>query len=162
MRRVRTFPLLGVLMLAMWLLLQGALTAGQVMIGSLVAIGATLALAALQPQATTLRRPAAMLELLILVVVDMVRSNIAVARIVLHPGIKKQTSGFLDVPLALRNPAGLAVLAAIITATPGTAWVLYNSTDGILTVHVLDLVDDETWLRTIKDRYEQRLLRIFE
>ncbi|HYH41674.1 MAG TPA: Na+/H+ antiporter subunit E [Burkholderiales bacterium] len=162
MKRTRTFPLLFVLLLAMWLLLQGRVTAGQVMLGSLVAMGATLALAALQPERIALRHPGTMLVLYVLVFFDMVRSNIAVARIVLHPGIRKQTSGFLDIPLQLRDPAGLAVLATIITATPGTAWMLYNSADGILTVHVLDLVDEETWVRIIKDRYERRLLRIFE
>ena len=29
-------------------------------------------------------------------------------------------------------------------------------------LHVLDLVDEETWVRLIKDRYERRLMEIFE
>ena len=29
-------------------------------------------------------------------------------------------------------------------------------------IHVLDLVDESEWIRTIKDRYERRLLEIFE
>jgi multicomponent K+:H+ antiporter subunit E len=28
-------------------------------------------------------------------------------------------------------------------------------------MHILDLVDEETWLRTIKHRYERRLMEIF-
>ena len=30
------------------------------------------------------------------------------------------------------------------------------------TIHVLDLQDEEYWVRTIQQRYESRLLRIFE
>ena len=29
-------------------------------------------------------------------------------------------------------------------------------------IHVLDLVDENEWIRTIKGRYEQPLLEIFE
>ena len=120
------------------------------------------ALTLLDPPPTRLRRPVTMLRLAMLVLADVVRSNIAVARIILYPGIRKQTSGFVDIPLELRHPAALATLACIITATPGTAWARYDSARGILTMHILDLIDDEIWVRTIKDRYERRLLEIFE
>jgi multicomponent K+:H+ antiporter subunit E len=53
------------------------------------------------------------------------------------------------------------VLACIITATPGTSWAGYDSSSGRLTMHILDLVAEETWIRTIKERYERRLLEIF-
>jgi multicomponent K+:H+ antiporter subunit E len=72
-----------------------------------------------------------------------------------------QKSGFIEVPLDLRNPYGLAALACIITATPGTLWVGFDRKRGLLTMHILDLIDDETWIRTIKGRYEQPLLEIF-
>ena len=29
-------------------------------------------------------------------------------------------------------------------------------------IHVLDLIDEKTWIRTIKGRYERLLLDIFE
>lgn len=53
------------------------------------------------------------------------------------------------------------MLACIITSTPGTAWARYDSARGVLTIHVLDLIDEQAWLRTIKDRYERRLREIF-
>ncbi|MGW8175761.1 MAG: Na+/H+ antiporter subunit E [Stenotrophomonas sp.] len=62
----------------------------------------------------------------------------------------------------MRDRYGLAVLAIIITSTPGTLWVEYESATGRLLLHVLDLVDEETWVRLIKDRYERRLMEIFE
>jgi multicomponent K+:H+ antiporter subunit E len=68
----------------------------------------------------------------------------------------------VEIPLDMRAPYGLASLACIITSTPGTLWVNFDAQRGVLTIHVLDLVDDEEWIRTIKDRYERHLLEIFE
>lgn len=162
MRRWLPFPLVWVLLLGCWLLLNQTLAAGDVILGVILAFAATYALRLLDPPAIRIRRPITMLRLIALVLADVVRSNIAVARIIMHPGARKQTSGFVEIPLELRHPAGLAALACIITATPGTSWARYDSVRGILTMHILDLVDGETWVRTIKDRYERRLLEIFE
>lgn len=162
MRRWLPFPLAWVLLLGLWLLLNQTIAIGDVILGAVVALGATHAFKLLDPPAARLRRLATVLELLGLVLADVVGSNIAVVRIIMHPGVRKRTSGFVQIPLELRDPAALAVLACIITATPGTAWARYDSARGILTMHILDLIDDETWVRAIKDRYERRLLEIFE
>lgn len=161
MKRWLPFPVMWALLLAMWLVLNRTFGAGDAMLGALVALGATLGLHALQVPRVVLRRPRPALELAWLVLADIVRSNVAVARIALHPGTRNQTSGFVHIPLELKHPVGLAALACIITACPGTTWARYDSTRGILVMHILDLVDDETWIRTIKERYERRLLEIF-
>ena len=78
------------------------------------------------------------------------------------PTLRAVQSGFVSVPLRLTNPYALAVLACIITSTPGTIWVSYDAGRNILLIHVLDLVDEMVWIRTIRDRYEHLLLEIFE
>jgi multicomponent K+:H+ antiporter subunit E len=161
MKRWLPFPVLSALFLAMWLALNQTLAPAHVILGALVALGAGLALRVLQAPQVRLRTARAALELPWLVLADIARSNVAVARIVLHPATRNQTSGFVHIPLELRNPVGLAALACIITATPGTAWARYDSTRSVLIMHILDLVDEETWIRTIKGRYEKRLLEIF-
>lgn len=162
MRRLLPFPLLTLLLLAMWLLLNETLAIEHVFIGALLALGAGLAYRRLQQPLARGRRVHVALQLLGAVLWDIVRSNIAVARIILGLGARGTTSGFLEIPLSLRHPTGLAVLACIITATPGTAWAEYDSTRGILTLHILDLVDEAAWIETIKGRYERRLREIFE
>ena len=160
MKRWLPFPLLSALLLATWLLLIGSVALGDVLLGVLLALGAGLAFSALQsPQ--RLRRPGAACVLIADVVVDIVRSNIAVTRIVLSPQ-RARSAGFVTIPLELKNPAGLAALACIITATPGTAWARYDSRNSTVTIHVLDLIDENVWLRTVKGRYERRLLEIFK
>jgi multicomponent K+:H+ antiporter subunit E len=68
----------------------------------------------------------------------------------------------MNIPLDLRDQYGLAVLACIITSTPGTLWVRFDPVHGTLMIHVLDLIDESAWIATIKGRYERLLLEIFE
>jgi multicomponent K+:H+ antiporter subunit E len=148
-------------LLAFWLLLNQALSLGHILLGGAVALVGGWALAVLRPPKARLRRPIAVVRLLFLVLADIIRSNIAVGRIVLSLAQQERTSGFVNIPLQLRDPYGLAVLACIITSTPGTLWVNFDSATGMLMIHVLDLIDESEWIRTIKGRYERLLLEIF-
>jgi multicomponent K+:H+ antiporter subunit E len=161
MTRLLPFPIVSASLLAFWLLLNQTLSPGHILLGSAVAVIGGWGLAALQPPKVHPRRLGAIFRLAAVVFVDIVRSNIAVARIILGPKRKERTPGFVEIPLELRNPYGLAALACIITSTPGTLWVDFNEASGILTIHVLDLVDKTEWVRTIKERYEQRLMEVF-
>jgi multicomponent K+:H+ antiporter subunit E len=162
MRRWLPFPLLTVSLLALWLLLTGSLAPGTIILGGVLAIGAAQALTALTPPKTRLQRPRAVFRLALVVLAEIARSNWAVARIILLPGTRQRRSGFVRIPLDMRVPHGLAALACIITATPGTLWVEYDSADNTMLLHVLDLIDEEEWVRIIKGRYEKRLMEIFE
>ena len=62
----------------------------------------------------------------------------------------------------MQSRTGLALLACILTSTPGTAWMEYRADNGRLLVHVLDLVDEQEWIDLIKNRYERMLMEIFE
>ena len=119
-------------------------------------------LTVLEPPSTRVRRPGVLLRLLGLVAIDIIRSNLAVGRIILGFGRRQRKSGFVNIPLDMRNPYGLAMLACIITSTPGTLWVNFDAQKGLLMIHVLDLVDEAEWIRSIKHRYERHLLEIFE
>lgn len=149
-------------LLALWLVLNESFAPGHVLLGAAIAALGVAALRRLQPAPVAMRRPLAALKLLLVVVADVLRSNVAVARIVLGLAPATRTAGFLPVPLVLRADAGLAVLACIVTATPGTSWVRYDRGESLLTLHVLDLVDPDALVRDIKQRYERPLMEIFE
>ncbi|HEX6794854.1 MAG TPA: Na+/H+ antiporter subunit E [Casimicrobiaceae bacterium] len=161
MRSRLPFPLLSLSLVAMWLVLNGTMALGHVILGVVVALGAVLGLRALQAPSTRPRKPMAALSLASVVLYDILHSNVAVAAIVLS-GRRRGRAGFVEIPLELRHPTGLAVLACIITATPGTSWAGYDSRASVLTMHILDLADDEASIRAIKERYERRLMEIFE
>src|SRR3546814_6387520 len=108
MTRWLPYPLLSLALLALWLLLNQSLTPGQIILGVVLGIGGAVALTALEPPKLRLRRPGAILELSFLVLVDIVRSNIAVAQIILGPRRQDVTSGFTRIPLKMRAQHGLA------------------------------------------------------
>jgi len=161
MTRVMPYPILSAFLLGMWLLLNQSLSPGHILLGCIIGVAGGLAISTLQIPSGRVRRPTAMVRLAFIVLVDIIRSNIAVAGIVLVPGRIAQ-SGFMTVPLDIRNPYALAILACIITSTPGTVWVNFDTTEGKLLIHVLDLVDEATWTHLIKNRYERLLMEIFE
>jgi len=160
-RRLLPYPLLAIGLFVMWLLLTQSFSPGQVLLGILVTLFATRAMAALQPERSPIRSYRTLFSLARDVIGDIILSNIAVARLILSPR-KKRVSGFIRLPLTLSDRHGLALLALIITATPGTIWVDFNRRRGMLLIHVLDLVDEEAWIQLIKTRYEARLMEIFE
>ena len=159
MRRLFPYPLLWLALLGMWLLLN-SLSLGQLLLGAIVATLACLAVARLDPPKPRLRNIPAILQLFGLVIVDVVLSNIAVIKLIVSG--RTPRSVFVTVPLQLKEPNGLAILACIITATPGSAWIHYDSMLSKVTIHVLDTEDEAAWNATLKRNYEQRLLEIFQ
>lgn len=160
MSRLLPYPVLTASLLAMWLLLNG-LSFGNVLLGGAIAVAASNVTAALRPAKPRIRRWHLLPKLAMIVLADIWRSNIAVARLILRPQQSRRVSGFVVVPLELRDPAALAILACIVTSTPGTAWVEYDSTANKLLLHVFDLVDEAHWIDLIRNRYERLLLEIF-
>jgi len=162
MTRLLPFPLVTAGLLVLWLLLNQAVSIGHLLLGGAIALAGGLALAALRLPKVQVQRLGAILRLASLVLADIVRSNLAVGKLILGLEGRERTSGFVNIPLDLRNPYGLAALACIITSTPGTLWVSFDPATAKLMIHVLDLVDESEWIHTIKGRYEPLLREIFE
>lgn len=163
MKRLVPHPWLALSLLAAFLLLSETLGPGHIILGVLLAVVASAAYARLGPHATPRKgRPGAIVRLFLNVIVDVVRSNIAVARIVLGRRDPSRRAGFLPIPLETRHSGALAALAIIVTATPGTCWAGYDAGQSVLTLHVLDLPDEERFIRDFQTRYVQKLKEIFE
>ena len=161
MSRLLPYPLLSAGLVVMWILLN-RLSLGHLLLGSAIAIVAGQAMSALEPDKPRVRSWSAVVRLIGRITVDIVRSNIAVASVLVTGRRREFTSGFMTVPLELEDPTALAVLSVVVTSTPGTAWLEYNSLSRTVLIHVLDLVDEEEWRRLIKGRYEVLLMEIFE
>lgn len=161
MKRVFPYPLLAAGLALMWLLMT-SFTPGNLVLAAIVATGSAHALRALGEASPRIRRWLAMPELFFIVLLDIVRSNIAVAGLILTISRNRRRSGFIVVPTRLRHPSALGILAVVLTSTPGTAWLDYSSARGELLIHVFDLVDDAEWIQLIANRYERLLLEIFE
>src|SRR5690606_28442092 len=99
--------------------------------------GAGLAFTSLDPEPVRVRSLRAIIELIWRVIVDIFWSNVAVIKIILF-GSKERKAGFVTISLQLRGRLPLAILACIVTSTPGTAWVNFNPATGVLLIHILD------------------------
>src|SRR5690606_3415625 len=130
------------------------------LLGIVAALFATWVMGLLDVIPAHIRLTWAIPRLACAVLKDIVRSNIAVARIILSARVRP-TSGFARIPLDTDNRYCLALLACIVTATPGTLWMDYDSRRNLLLLHVLDLVDEQHWIDLIKQRYERLLMEIF-
>ena len=162
MTRLVPHPLLSGALVVMWMLLTH-FSLGQLLLGGAVAIMAGRAMAALEPARPRIRRWDLVLRLFARVMADILRSNLAVARlIVLGRREARRNSGFVEIDLEVRDPTGLAILAVILTATPGSAWLDYDAAKGRLLLHVFDLVDEAQWRHIVNDRYGRFLKEIFE
>jgi multicomponent K+:H+ antiporter subunit E len=159
--RILPYPLLTLSLIIFWMVLN-KFSLGHLLLGTTVAMIASIAMAALRPAKPKFRRWYLLPKLILIVLFDIVRSNISVAKIILFKKEKNRRSGFLNIPLELKHPMGLATLAVILTSTPGSAWLEYNSSQGTLLLHVLDDVDETAWTALIKNRYEKLLMEIFE
>ncbi len=160
MTRIFAYPLLWLGLFAMWLLLSRSLAPGQLLLGALVASFCCWAIATFGLRRPDIRKPGLVLKLFGLVLADIFRSNLAVLQLAVTR--REPKSVFVTIPLELREPNALAVLACIITATPGSAWIDYNARSHTVLVHVLDTEDDIAWVETIKRNYEALLLEIFQ
>lgn len=162
MRRLLPSPLLSAALFVLWLLLRQSLALDTLLWGVALAVGSVALTSSLRPGRVRLKRPLAALRLAGVVTLDVVRSNLAVARVVLGTPAARMGSGFVRVPLELQDPNGLAVLAMIVFAAPGNTWAELSLDRRVLLIHVLVPHDDAAFIATIKRRYEQPLREIFE
>lgn len=159
MKRWLPHPLMATAILLAWLMLQQSLAPGTLLVGLVLAWALSRLWARLDPPRPRLRHAGLLLALGWRVFVDILASNAAVARLIVTR--RAHASGFVAIPLQLEQRAALAMLACIITATPGTIWVSHDSRRRRLLIHVLDTASEATLVHNIKQRYEPPLLEVF-
>lgn len=163
MKRWLPFPYLSAALLACWLLLAQSLANTDLLMGLLLAVAIPLLTRSLLPlPRARVWRPWLLFRLLSSSMVEIVRSCFNVSRIILFRRAAGVNSQFIRVPLDLRDPYGLALLSCLINCTPGTVWVELLPDTHDLALHVFDLHDEQWWIDTIKGKYEQPLMDIFE
>ena len=159
MRTWFPYPLLSVGLLLIWLLLNQSVAPGTIVMGTVLATGLAWVTLKLSPVRSH-PRILLMLRFGVTVVFDVIRSNLAVAAVILRGRRRPPNSGFLTVAIDLDDENALALLACVMTATPGTAWLEYDRGRKSLLFHVLDMENEDVWLDTVR-RYEAALKEIF-
>jgi multicomponent K+:H+ antiporter subunit E len=154
-------PVLSVLLGATWLLLQQSVSPANLLFAALLALVVPKLAGGFLGTGARPRRWRVAMRLLAAVLWDVVAANLVVARLVLWPAAQPRPA-WVTVPLALTDPAAMALLASIVTMTPGTVSCIVDGQRHRLLVHALDCGDPAALVEEIRQRYEAPLKEIFE
>ena len=114
------------------------------------------------PNQRKMKKPHKIAAYILIVLWDIVVANITVARIVLFKANSRRQPRWVTIPLDLKTPEAITALAGTITMTPGTVSADVSAEGHALLVHCLDAADPDAVRNEIKQRYESRLMEIFE
>jgi multicomponent K+:H+ antiporter subunit E len=156
------FPSLtaSALLTLFWLLLVNELSAGQIALAVLFGLMLPILMLRFRAARPPVRRLGAAVALLGVFLYDLVVANLTVARAVLG-SMSRVRPRLVYVPLGLTDPAAIALLAGVISLTPGTVLIDIDLPTGVLTIHALLVGDDAALISDIKTRYESRIKEIF-
>lgn len=154
-------PALTLVLAIVWILLQNEFSYGMAVFGVILGIIIPRATANWWPDRPKGFRIFKMAAYILLVVWDILVANVQVAWIILTRPNSKLRPAWIIVPLDLRAPEAITVLAGTITLTPGTVSADLSSSGRFLLVHALDAADPDAVRDEIKQRYEARLKEIF-
>ncbi|SDF83377.1 Na+/H+ antiporter subunit E [Sulfitobacter delicatus] len=154
-------PFLTILLSAVWILLQNELSAGMLVFGLILGIVIPILTARWWTDRPQGIRPLRMIAYVLLVIWDIIVANVQVAWIILTKSNASMKPAWVVIPLDLREPEAISILAGTITLTPGTVSADLSDCGRYLLVHALDAEDPDAVRDDIKDRYERRLKEIF-
>lgn len=107
------------------------------------------------------RRMLGSVQLAGIFVYELALSSFAVAKAALAPRSRMRTaSAIVAVPIQLRTDLGIAVLANLVTLTPGTCSLHVSDDRRILYVHALDAESPEAVIASIRRAFERRIAEI--
>lgn len=176
LRRLLPHPWLALWLWLAWLLLNGTVAPAHLLLGAVLALVLSRLGPAASPSSPSpasppsarraargapLRRPQVAVRLAARVLRDIVVANLQVAARILGPA-DALTPRFVWVPLDVREPRAIGLLAGIVTMTPGTVSAELSDDRTWLLVHGLDVDDPDALVAEIKDRYETPIRELFE
>jgi multicomponent K+:H+ antiporter subunit E len=159
--RLLPSPIHSLLLFIVWLLLNNTVAPGHLVLATLFAIFIPLLTSGMQDPQPSIRKPLVALRYVLIVLVDIIMANFEVALLVLGPS-KKLNPAFVAVPIQIQHELPITILASTVSLTPGTVSAEISEDRQWLYVHVLNLTDKAALIASIKTRYEQPLMEIFE
>ena len=154
-------PWLTLVLVLLWILLLNSFSVGGLLMGVVLGVLISHLTSQFWPERPPIKSLGKAFSYLGLVAWDVVVANMQVTRIILFRRADSLDVRWVVLPLELRSPEAISVLAGTITMTPGTVSCDLSADGRSLLVHCLDAPDAEDAVRAMKDRYEARLKEIF-
>jgi multicomponent K+:H+ antiporter subunit E len=162
LRKILPHPFLTLLLIVVWQMLVNTVTVGNLVLGTILGLIIPIITAPYWPNRPRLGSFWRIAEYVLVVLWDICVANVQVAMVILFKSNANTQPAWVTVPLELRTPEAITVLAGTITMTPGTVSSDVAADGHSLLVHCLDAPDPEAVRDQIKTRYEARLKEIFE
>jgi multicomponent K+:H+ antiporter subunit E len=162
LRKCLPHPLLTLTLIIVWQMLVNKLTLGNLLLGTILGLIIPIITSPYWPNRPRLTSAPRIVAYVLLVIWDIIVANVQVAYIILFKANANIKPAWISIPLDLRTPEAITVLAGTITLTPGTVSSDLSADGRSLLVHCLDAPDPDAVRDDIKNRYERRLKEIFE
>ena len=162
LRKLLPHPFLTLTLIVVWQMLVNKLTLGNLLLGTILALIIPVITSPYWPNRPKLRSAPRIVEYIFVVLWDICVANVQVAYVILFKTNASTKPAWISIPLELRTPEAITVLAGTITMTPGTVSCDVVADGRSLLVHCLDAADPDAVRDEIKTRYEARLKEIFE
>ena len=92
---------------------------------------------------------------------ELIKANIRVAQSVILPN-HYMNPGVVAIPLTVKSPAEITLLANLITLTPGTLSLDVSTDQRTLYVHAMHVKDVAKFREGIKNGFEKRIREVFQ
>lgn len=153
--------LINIIIAAVWMLLQEALTWENFVVGYFLGF-AILYFTVGRLQLPPYTKPViAFAKLSWVFFIEVIKSTVRVVYLVLHPRLPV-SPGLITVPLDVKSDEGITMLAGLITMTPGTLSVEVSADRAFLYVHALEADDPEGSIKEFKEVFERRVMEVYK
>ena len=154
-------PTLSVILFLLWVMLVHSLAPLVLLGGLFLAWWLPMLTREFWPEVPHVKSGWRLLRYMLMVLGDIVIANIIALRLILGP-TRNLHPAWVEVPLDIRDPFAITILASTISLTPGTVTSEVGPGHAKLLIHALNATDPEALVAEIKQRYEAPLKEIFE
>ena len=155
-----TIFLLNTLLALAWIALTGTFTPTNYAFGFGVGYVLLALTRRLMPPSNYFRRVPMVIGFALFFLRELVKANLRMVRVVLSPRPAIRPA-VVAIPLDVRSDAEIALLANLITLTPGTLYLDVSQDRCVMYVHTLYVDDLDAFRRAIKDGFERRVMEIW-
>ncbi|THV22944.1 Na+/H+ antiporter subunit E [Peteryoungia ipomoeae] len=152
--------LLSLVMAVIWAVVSGSFTFHNLLFGLAISVVTLILVKDQIAGPDYVSRTRRILSLILLFVVELAKSAWKVAILVVSPKLDVKP-GIFAYPLTVKSDWEIALLANLITLTPGTLSVDVSEDRSTLYVHGIDCSDVEAARRDIAEGFEKKIMEAF-
>ncbi|SOC44136.1 Na+/H+ antiporter subunit E [Salinicoccus kekensis] len=151
--------MVNLLIAIIWMFLNDSYTMANFVFGFLIGLLLLFVLRRFMEFDFYFVRVIAFARLVWIFLIEMIKANIDVAKVVLRPKLNNKP-GIIAVDTSLETELEISTLAALITLTPGTVSMDFSADGKTIYVHSIDVDDRDAMVAQIKGSFEKAIKEV--